>query len=297
MRNYIEMIENCENNGEGVYDDLIEDYSEMLIGSGNRKEMVNMDCSEGGYFYGYDMKESSFRIYDFLCENPIVVRVFPQFLNVGLALWVDGLVEIEYIIANLESFERKNIVELGSGIGLVGLFLMNILKETGRITMTDYLDCVLENCSYCCELNNIPHKVYNSEYIYLKEDKSSKNENSNLHVMKLDWMNFTEQDIELLKDTDILIAADVAYDSSVIPGLCDVTQQLFNRNRNLIILFAITKRNEKTFEYFVSEMEKRDMVVSKEISTTDLPQLFMIEDRTTVRLFEMKGRNNIPHDQ
>src|SRR3989338_7248858 len=51
MRNYIDMIDNCEENVEGVYDDFIEEYSELLIGNADSKALeISKECSEGGYF-------------------------------------------------------------------------------------------------------------------------------------------------------------------------------------------------------------------------------------------------------
>lgn len=111
-----------------------------------------------------------------------------------------------------------------------------------------------------------------------------------VRLMKLDWCSFTQIEIQQLKDTDILVAADVTYDISVVESLAEVTHALFEQNYNLTILFAITKRTEKTFERFVKEMDKRNMCLSREIET-NFPYIFQVNDRETVKLYEMRGEN------
>ncbi|KAG2378477.1 hypothetical protein C9374_008116 [Naegleria lovaniensis] len=166
IKYYIEVIDSDESgaNHEGIYDPLIEEFSELMIQNENSGKEL---------FYEYDLKESSFRVYDFLTsENPIAIRIWPQFANVGMSLWSAGFILIEYILANVDDFKHKNITELGSGVGLLGLVLMACIdkKNRGVITLTDYLPCVLENCAFCLSLNNIPYQLYNlNTFMYLPQ--------------------------------------------------------------------------------------------------------------------------------
>ncbi|KAF0973725.1 hypothetical protein FDP41_007112 [Naegleria fowleri] len=299
IKYYIELIESDESgaNHEGIYDPLIEEFSQLMI---HHKESESHQTKKE-FFYDYRVEESSFRVYDFLKtwmseheDQPIVVRIWPQFVNVGMSLWSAGFMLIEYILSHLDDFKYKNITELGSGVGLLGLILMTCIdkEHRGEITLTDYLPCVLENCAYCFSLNNIPYKLCNLDaFMYLPTNTMTPHDSRDfVRLMKLDWCSFTQIEIQQLKDTDILVAADVTYDISVVESLAEVTHALFEQNHNLTILFAITKRTEKTFERFVKEMDKRNMCLSREIET-NFPYIFQVNDRETVKLYEMRGEN------
>lgn len=97
--------------------------------------------------------ESSHRIYSYKSENDIIVRVWPEFSLVGLAMWPAGWFLAELILKNKELFKGKNIIDLGSGVGLSGIVLEKFC-EPNSVFLTDYNDSVLQNCEKNIEISN-----------------------------------------------------------------------------------------------------------------------------------------------
>lgn len=97
--------------------------------------------------------EVSHRIYSYKSENDIILRVWPEFSQVGLAMWPSGWLVAEWILSNPEIFKGRSILELGSGVGLTGVVLEKFVKSKS-VYLTDYLDSVLNNCRRNVEISN-----------------------------------------------------------------------------------------------------------------------------------------------
>ncbi|KAL9658506.1 hypothetical protein ABK040_006046 [Willaertia magna] len=285
IKYFMEEIERDKtgNNESGMDEDLLNYYFEKCINNSEiNNNKINITFNE--LTSSALQKEYSFRTYDFISNeiSPITIRVYPPFSNVGLAMWTSGFLLIEFILQNLELFKNKNILELGSGIGLTGIVLYKILKEQerGTIMVSDYLDIILENCDFCSK--NLNQIETNMEITTIANDK--------LNILKLDWNNLnTLQNIQqTVKNIDILLAADVVYDVEVIDCLAEMTSEIFKSNPQIKIIFFVTKRNEKSFELFLNEMKKRNLNVKQEYPVKDLKILFEhLYDRNHVRIIEL----------
>lgn len=57
-------------------------------------------------------------------------------------------------------------------------------------------------------------------------------------------------------NSDVIIAADVVYDRSVIPQLIQVVRNILSVSKQKIAIFATTYRNADTFALFQNEIER-----------------------------------------
>jgi predicted nicotinamide N-methyase len=91
------------------------------------------------------------------------------------------------------------------------------------------------------------------------------------HVCMLDWSTFTEKDVDTY-DIDMILAADVIYDVTVIEMLVNVVDLCFKK-RDILCYFVATKRNEKTMDFFRENCEKRGLflkIVTNEFSVQEV---------------------------
>ncbi|KEP53428.1 putative methyltransferase [Rhizoctonia solani 123E] len=201
----------------------------------------------------------------------------------GLRTWRAGLDLSEWILQNYHIIASARVLELGSGVGLLGLLVATLqqlarpadVKQTSCIYMTDVDDDVLARCTSnvrlpCNMLADSP----------------------NVHVRALDWEDSVNVDRQmfmwsLLKeiDADVILAADVVYDLSIIPPLTHTLRLALERplpakqganNPQPLELglqrtayIALTLRREQTFAEFLASAERAGLVV--EFIEMDLP--------------------------
>lgn len=66
----------------------------------------------------------------------------------------------------------------------------------------------------------------------------------------------------LAKSADVLIAADVVYDRSVLPALASCVSKFLSESQNRQAIFATTYRNENTFSLFEAKLKNEGIKVS-----------------------------------
>eukprot|EP01080_Neovahlkampfia_damariscottae_P011893 gene11893-5299_t len=239
---------------EGVLESLMETYFGII----NSTESTNNSYSQRAL-------EVSHRIYSYENDGDLVIRVWPEFSQVGLAMWPAGWYICELILKNREIFKNKNVLELGSGVGLTGIVLRKYC-ETKNIYMTDYLDTVLKNCEKNNEINNV----------------------KDINVCKLDWEKVSKEEIENY-NIDIILAADVLYDVTVIEKLTQVVFSFMNFNKSIICYFVVTERNEKTFEFFKLKCEENHLNVEDVTNKFDTIDFFDYEKKN-IKFVELKKK-------
>uniref|UniRef100_A0A6J0ULK2 Protein-lysine N-methyltransferase EEF2KMT n=1 Tax=Pogona vitticeps TaxID=103695 RepID=A0A6J0ULK2_9SAUR len=174
----------------------------------------------------------------------------------GLVTWDAGLYLAEWALQNPSIFCNRNILELGSGIGLTGIV---VCKACGPKTYTfsDHHPCVLQQLSENIRLNGF---FPETEACICSPEKSTGQEpgGPNITVAEIDWDQVKKERLAEL-GADVVIAADVVYDPELIRSLIGVLQKLSMGNDGgkapeVYIAFAI--RNPETYHCFQAELAK-----------------------------------------
>ena len=91
----------------------------------------------------------------------------------------------------LELVEKKNVLELGAGIGLTGIIISKLLET--KVLMTDYLDIAIDNINYNIEIS-ICIRIFNTL--------------DNASLCKADLLDWTYPSIKDDINFDYILAAD-----------------------------------------------------------------------------------------
>lgn len=140
----------------------------------------------------------------------------------GLVTWPPSLLLIEYLFEIKFNGMDKRVLELGSGCGLLGLWLKHL---GATVTCSDYHPMVLDLLQKNIKLNE-----------------------SKVNVLDLDFTN-----PPILDSYDLIIGADIVFDPLLIKPLVKLLKTLLSNKTRCIL--AVTERNEKTFQLFKDELE------------------------------------------
>jgi predicted nicotinamide N-methyase len=151
--------------------------------------------------------------------------------QVGLRLWEAEICVLEWLEANSEMIENKDVVELGAGVGLAGLAAAERLGAKS-VTLTDTSAKVLENLQI------------NVQTSKLAKVKAS--------VVCLDWHD--EVAARAIGDHQFIIAADCVYDPNDVPAFVQTLEILLKRTQGIVALVASSIRNRKTFDKLLTEL-------------------------------------------
>ncbi|CEG41281.1 Predicted methyltransferase [Plasmopara halstedii] len=146
--------------------------------------------------------------------------------STGLTLWRAGDFLSDYMYQNRDQFAGKSIIELGSGLGLIGILASYLTDK--KVVITDGDDKTIELLLANCKLNGVENRV---------------------QCRKLLW----DVDLEQISDKfDIVVGADIIYEQEHVVSLFKTANYLLKRGRcseNLEskvtseFLLAYTKRN------------------------------------------------------
>lgn len=155
--------------------------------------------------------------------------------NVGLQVWMGALFMCDYIADKREDFCDAKILELGSGVGLTGIFASQFAS---MVICTDYDENILELCQKNIEHNSI---FFNR---------------TNIITKKLDWFSFNEQYIlSYSKDLPTsLIICDCVYDNELTDALFRTIYKIIQQCKqhlpvhSLKVYFSLEKRLNFTLD-------------------------------------------------
>ncbi|GMT19178.1 hypothetical protein PFISCL1PPCAC_10475 [Pristionchus fissidentatus] len=164
-------------------------------------------------------------------ESAIVIREKNQTLSegtTGLSLWQAACDLSSYLTFNFITPPTKAL-ELGAGCGLSGIAAASLFPES-EIVLTD------------CDANVLKQLEMN-----LKCNKMSER----VKTLNLDWTKFEKtKDME---GTNLVLAADVVYDKTLLPSLCKVLSSLIT-SPEVLCLVSCTKRDPTTLEAFEKQL-------------------------------------------
>ena len=192
-----------------------------------------------------------------ILNGTIGFRIAPKHNDVGLRLWEAGYYLTEFFLANKHFVKGMKCVEIGAGVGLASVVVQGLCGATNT-HMTDYTDDVISNMKYNIEKNE--------RWLTEKTD-------GDLTCGYLDWHDVEKEtdissssfdSIRRLANADVLFAADVAYNPVFLPQLLATVEKFLKPNKdeeNCIkekyAYFAMTMRNEKTFELLIELLKKK----------------------------------------
>ncbi|TRY62620.1 hypothetical protein TCAL_00415 [Tigriopus californicus] len=164
----------------------------------------------------------------------------------GLQTWQAGVFLLSWLKDRQKSLwpdsRPSRVLELGSGVGYTGIGLLK-LGLVQEMVLSDYHPDVLETLALNCREN-------------VSESKGSK-----WSVESLDWTQFSESDVQALKPIDVIIAADVVFDPSLVPHLARTLGLLLRTTP--VAYVACTPRNLDTLELFLSQIASQDLIWSE----------------------------------
>lgn len=135
----------------------------------------------------------------------------------------------------------KLVCELGTGTGLVSLALTkNPAHQLKQIIMTDGNATLIENLKDSFKLNGI-------------------NDMNNIQTCQLLWGTTNPEDpenfIQSCPEVDLVLAADVTYDSRILDVLCSTIHDFFDAGSSMAII-AATVRKKSTDDDWEAELNK-----------------------------------------
>ncbi|XP_059481875.1 protein-lysine N-methyltransferase EEF2KMT [Neocloeon triangulifer] len=174
----------------------------------------------------------------------IIIKCDENFLSggtTGLSLWQAGFSLAEWALENKQRLYGKNVLELGSGSGFTGLVIAAECKAQS-VTLTDGHGKVLQQLVENIKLNCGETK---EDGLYHSELLRAKFGTTNLSVVNFLWENPSYAEIET---PDLILAADVVYDPSVLKHLSKTLLLLLSKKEGSEAILVCTLRNESTLE-------------------------------------------------
>ena len=165
--------------------------------------------------------------------------------------------ENNFSLAEISFIHLNPFLNKGSGTGITGIFCLKS-KIPSKYILTDCHPKVLSNLEI-----NLEHN--------LASDTSS------YSVATLDWEAETPQ-TDNFADIDVVLGADIVFDSRIIPDLVKTIKSLINRKLDSLAFIASTIRNEKTYAHFLKELSDQGLsCVDYDYETSDPIKIIKIQ--------------------
>ncbi|KAG0341004.1 Protein fam86a [Podila humilis] len=253
LKKLITMIEN-----EGVHElsgELLEVFTELIMTVPKRPEA------------GGPPLKPCFKSYCLDRRGEQVVTVMEEQTTIssgttGLRTWEASFWLAEYLIAHPEVLAGKNVVDIGCGVGFLGITCAMLGAKKVVLTdgNTDVLTMANENIGY--NLVACP-----------------------ISASLLDWENFSKEQIAAL-EAQVLILSDLTYDPTNIVPLVAVLKAILVQGVSAYMSSAI--RNPQTFvDFFARIKEECEGIEIQEIPLHGIEHLFFFDEEAvqTVKVF------------
>lgn len=152
----------------------------------------------------------------------------------GLRLWGASLRLIWHLLQDSAFVRHKNVLELGSGTGLLGLSCM--LMGAASVLLTDCNQLVLQRLE-----ENV--SIFTAQHMNMK---------SKVLIQELDW----EKPFRLNIQEFVCIASDVIYHPELFKRLLNTIKHLFTQYKCEECWIAGCVRDEATFRMFIQESQQ-----------------------------------------
>lgn len=213
-----------------------------------------------------DTLRENYKHYSLCKENKVITLKESNSLisdgTTGLRTWQASLALSEWIIQNKNVFDNKNILELGSGVGLTGLVLKKVCS-VNNIYLTDCHESVLNTLVENIKLNllssgnedDLNHQK--SNYKGLHKRFVYTDNKATMQVLNLPWEKVSTNICKELGMIHKVIAADIVYDNFLFEPLVNALKCLKQNCCVEEFIFACTERNPETLGTFLELISKR----------------------------------------
>ncbi|KAK9457736.1 putative methyltransferase-domain-containing protein [Dipodascopsis uninucleata] len=185
----------------------------------------------------------------------------------GFRTWEAALALGEYIVKNSMKVglrENTRILELGAGTGFISILCSRLGVK--NILATDGYEDVINVLKSNIEINHL---------------------GSSIQTRRLIWGDKQDENHEILQtfQFDLILGADITYDTELCETLTDTILQIFRKNKQAKAIISITERRTDTLEYFEKLLKSKHIrsVWTYAPSNNDL--FFYVSDNPIVRLY------------
>ncbi|OIT29707.1 PREDICTED: uncharacterized protein LOC109210992 [Nicotiana attenuata] len=215
------LIVEVESNGDVVLDEIYEMYIYCLT------TLKDDELTKGNT---RTLRRVSF-LHPKDCSQPSSCQITRKFevtlqcsLNMlegdtGCSIWPSGLFLSEFILSFPELFSDKSCLEVGSGVGLVGVCLAHV--NASKVVLTDGDLSTLANMKLNLELNQL-----HTDMLDHTQDTKM------VRCLSLPWESATENELHQFLP-DIVLGADVIYNPVCLPYLVQLLAVLLKRDPKL----------------------------------------------------------------
>jgi predicted nicotinamide N-methyase len=158
----------------------------------------------------------------------------------------------------VKSKEHLQVIELGSGCGVVGIALAQMLFGCS-VMLTDL-----------AEVNDIMERNLQSA------------PETETRFKVLDWEEELDADVTE-KPIDLVLVSDCTYNADSLPALVQVLDRLVQSSPDAIVLVSLKRRHESEAVFF--DLMRQSAFVVLEESTHSLPAPYSEEDRIEMYAF------------
>ena len=143
--------------------------------------------------------------------------------STGLALWTCAQILSGYLVEHPHHVKNKRVLELGSGLGLVGIVAHHLGSE--RVIVTDGDLDVLSNLRYNMKQNQQQQQQVNDG-------------NLSIHTPQLIWGENLDAFEEIYEKQSVILATDVFYSQHLVDPLWRTVDRLLEVDGVFILSFC-----------------------------------------------------------
>lgn len=166
----------------------------------------------------------------------------------GLRTWEAGLHLGQYLCTRPELVRNKRVLELGTGTGYLAILCAKHL-DAQHVIASDGSDDVI---------NHLP------DNLFLNGLEGS----DKIAPMDLKWghalVGTEESRWNGGRGVDVVIGADITYDSRVVPALVATLVDVVSVSKQVSIIISVAERNKASYDVFLKACERRGFKVRDE---------------------------------
>ena len=193
----------------------------------------------------------------------------------GLTSWTAGECLSSWLDSHPDLLRGHSVLELGSGSGITGVFVLKRLPDITSYTFTDCHLKVLDNLR-----NNVTNNLGDTGMIVRDDSECLEMRtagNTEVMVTDLDWVSFSERPGDSDLKADIILGADIVFDPDLIPSLVTTIRILLSRTDQGLAVIVCCVRNTETFALFEKSLQEQGLEFTKELLHDSTPPVLLLK--------------------